>query len=311
MRDSVRLPADWQSRVRSALRRSPRPDLASGRLRLLGAGLDSVALQVDSDVGSHVLRLPQGSHGAEGIAREAGLLPALAADLPVPVPQFLFTAPNPLGPGEFCVYPLVPGLSLDEQEWVRRGLLRPDTARTIAELIERIHAFPVERARSFGIEVTDLRAEFDEVLNDVRAEVLPLLPPDDAAALLRMWRRYLDRDANFDFEPTLIHADLSLDHLLVDGERISGLIDFGDIEISDPDYDLCYLYPEAGRDFVRAIQRGRARDLDPHLEEKLRFWACSDPTLDVLDAIENGRTDFREQRLVVLRDALGRYARGE
>ncbi|MCC3315503.1 phosphotransferase [Nocardia africana] len=307
MRASVQLPPDWQERVRGALADSPLPELAGGSLRLLGAGLDSVALQLDSAGKLYVLRLPQDPHGAEGIAREAGLLPELAPLLPVPIPQFLFTAPNPLGPGEYCVYPLVPGESLNEADWAGRGLLHSDTARTIAELIERIHSFPVDRARDFGVEVTDLRGDFAADLKSVRAEVLPLLDEAEAAELSGAWHRYLDDDANFDFEPTLIHADMSLDHLLISGGRISGLIDFGDVEIGDPDYDLCYLYPEAGHEFVREIQRCRARDLGAVTENKLRFWACADPALDVLDAVEQGRTDFREQRLTVLRQALRSY----
>ncbi|MBV7707451.1 phosphotransferase [Nocardia nova] len=307
MRASVELPPGWQDRVRGALAGSPRPELASGSLCLLGAGLDSVALQLDWAGQPYVLRLPQDPHGAEGIAREAGLLPELAPLLPVPIPQFLFTAPNPLGPGEFCVYPLVPGESLDEEEWAERGLLHSDAARTIAELIDLIHSFPVDRAQSFGVEVTDLRGDFAADLKAVRAEVLPLLDASEAEELSAAWQRYLDDDANFDFEPTLIHADMSLDHLLITDGAISGLIDFGDVEIGDPDYDLCYLYPEAGRDFVREIQRCRARDLEPVTENKLRFWACADPALDVLDAIEQGRTDFRDQRLAVLRQALRSY----
>ncbi|WP_280265809.1 phosphotransferase family protein [Nocardia wallacei] len=308
MSASVRLPRDWEARVRDALAASPDPDLATGTLRLLGAGMDSVALLLERRETSYVLRLPQDPHGAEGIAHEAALLPELAERLPVPIPRFSFTAPNPLGPGAFCVYPAVPGESLPDEQWRRRGLLElPETSRRIAELIDGIHDFPVARARELGIETWDLRADFTADLKTVRAEVLPLISAREATMLLRAWEGYLGDDGNFDYRPTLLHADVSLDHLLVTGTQITGLIDFGDVEIGDPDYDLCYLYPDAGRDLVRCVQRCRGRELDTRLESKLRFWACADPALDVLHALENDMPRFRQERLRVLSEALERF----
>lgn len=308
MSASVVLPDGWEGSVREALAGSPRPESAAGSLRLLGAGMDSVALLLEWGGGEYVLRLPQDPHGAEGIAREARLLPELADRLPVPIPRFLFTAPNPLGPGEFCVYPAVPGESLSEEHWHERGLPdRPEIHRRVAESLEGVHAFPVDRARELGIRTWDLRGEFGDDLKTVRAEVIPLLSRSDAALLLSAWEHYLDDDANFAYRPTLIHADVSLDHLLVTGSEITGLIDFGDVAIGDPDYDLCYLYPEAGREFVEGVQRCRGTELTPRTEAKLRFWACADPALDVLHAQEHDMPEFLNQRLLVLSEALARY----
>ncbi|WP_024802550.1 phosphotransferase family protein [Nocardia sp. BMG51109] len=308
MSASVELPDGWEECVRTVLAVSPRPELADGELRLLGAGMDSLALLLERPEGAYVLRLPQDPHGAEGIAREARLLPELAGLLPVPIPRFLFTAPNPLGPGEFCVYPVVPGESVPEERWHERGLLDlPAVPWRIAELIEGVHAFPVSRARELGIELWDLRADFTEDLESVRAEVVPLLSSAEATMLLNAWDDYLGDDVNFTNRPTLAHADLSLDHLLVTGSEISGLIDFGDVAITDPDYDLCYLYPEAGRDFVGRVQHCRGMELDSRTETKLRFWACADPALDVLDSIEKDLPRFRAERLRVLTEALEQF----
>ncbi|WP_228823511.1 phosphotransferase family protein [Nocardia blacklockiae] len=308
MSASVVLPDGWEGRVREALGGSARPELASGELGLLGAGLDSVALLLERAEGRYVLRLPQDPHGAEGIAREARLLPELAALVPLPIPRFLFTAPNPLGPGEFCVYPAVPGDSLPEERWHERGLLDlPETARRVGELLDAVHAFPVDRARALGIETTDFRGEFADDLESIRAQALPLLPRAEADLLLSAWERYLADDANFAYRPTLTHADVSLDHLLLTGTAISGLIDFGDVTIGDPDYDLCYLYPEAGRSFVERVQRCRGSELDTRTEAKLRFWACADPALDVVHALENDMPEFLATRLRVLSDALARF----
>ncbi|WP_433330895.1 phosphotransferase family protein [Spirillospora sp. CA-294931] len=297
------LPPGWERVVREALA-AVRPDLASGPLRPLGAGFTSIALLLDGP-DAYVLRFPKNQDGADGAEREARLLPELAARLDVPIPRFAFTAPNPFGPGDFHAYPLVPGDSLSEDEWRERGLLdEPDPPRQIAEMLDAVHSFPMDRAKELGVEEWDLRATFTEQLAPLHAEVLPLLSPSAAKALLTAWEGYVGDDANFDYEPTLIHADISLDHLLVTGTRITGLIDFGDVTISDPDYEFCYLWPEAGRDFVTRVQRHRGLALTPRLEAKLRFWTLADPATDLLHAREHDLPDLHAETLVYLRDLL-------
>lgn len=304
MSRNVALPDGWEPEVRAALA-AVRTDLAACPMRLLGAGFESVALLLDAGREAYVLRFPRGEDGAEGIACETRLLPELAETLDVPIPRFAFTAPNPLGPGTFCCYPAVPGDSLDEDDWRARGLLdEPGPVRQIADLIEAIHAFPVERARALGVPETDERAEFAEDLRLVRAEVAPLLPRDEARRLVAAYERYLGDDANFAGPPALTHADLSLDHLLVTGNRVTGLIDFGDVRIGDPDYDLCYLWPETSPAFVGRLQEHRGRPLDDRLEGKLRFWELADPAADVLHGIEHGMPDVRDEGLGHLRALL-------
>lgn len=305
MSANVELPRDWDVRVREALRDSPRPELAAGELRALGAGMDSVALLLEFDGGEYVIRCPMGEDGAEGIAREAAVLPELAGALTLPIPGFRYTAANPLGPGTYCLYPAVPGQSLSAEQWRVRGLPEVDEiARQIAEFIDETHAFPAHRAERLGVEVRDMREDYAEDLELVVADVAPRLDPAVSGALLRAWGEYLSDDANFDYRPVLIHADVSTDHLLVTGERITGVIDFGDLQIGDPDYDLLYLWTELGPEFVRRVQKYRGLPLDARLVAKLHFWQRADSAIDVLHGLEHDLPEFTEHSLRQLTELL-------
>lgn len=304
MSASVVLPADWGARVAAVLTACGESEAAAAPIRLLGAGMDSTAVLA----GDLVLRMPRAAAGAATLERERAVLPVLADALPLPVPRFRHLPPNPLGPGVCCVYRAVPGDSLDDEQWHERGLLAaPAPARQVGEFLAALHAFPVERAAALGLEVWDLRAEFAADLAGIRASVLPLLDRAEAALLLRLWEEYLADDANFAYRPTVIHADVSLDHLLVTGAEISGVIDFGDIAISDPAYDLCYLWTDAGPDFVGRVCAAAGIPLDDRLIRKLRFWSCSDPAFDVLHGLENGMDDFTVEHLGYLRAALANH----
>lgn len=298
------LAGEWEGAVRGMLAGSPRPELGVGRLWVLGEGMDSVAVGVVNGAGEYVVRLPKGADGAESIAREARLLPELGARVRVPIPRFLFTAANPLGPGECCVYPAVPGESLSAREWRERGLFTAGVAGAVAEFLTAVHAFPVERARELGVQDRDMRVEYADDLELVRAQVVPLLPVRCGKRLVELWEEYLTTDGNFEYAPTLLHADVSVDHLLVSDGRLSGVIDFGDVEIGDPDYDLSYLWAEAGPEFVARVQDGAGLPVDERLVAKLNFWACAENALDVLHALENEMSEFRETALHRLREAL-------
>ncbi|MEU4562727.1 phosphotransferase [Actinoplanes sp. NPDC023936] len=174
----------------------------------------------------------------------------------------------------------------------------------VAGLIDAIHAFPVAQARDCGVPEWNLRGDFTDDLEQVRTDLVPLLTPQAARTLLSVWEDYLADDANFDFAPTLVHADVAVDHLLVTDARISGLIDFGDVAIGDPDYDLSYLFAGAGPAFVRRVQEHRGRPLSDRLVAKLRFWSLADPANDVLHGVENDLPGFRDRSLRLLHERL-------
>ncbi|MFF5206093.1 phosphotransferase [Streptosporangium sp. NPDC000396] len=295
----VSLPDDWEPRVRSALG-GVLPELRDASLQPLGAGLDNVTLLLNQEI---VLRFPKNDDGAESVEREARLLPELVLDLAIP--RFLFTAPNPLGPGSFCGYHLIPGEVLSPEQWHTRGLPDlPGPARQIASALDVIHAFPADKAESLGAPVWDLREEFAEDLSAIREEVLPRLTVGEGKALAAAWEGYLDDDANFAYEPTMTHGDVSLDHLLVTGDEITGLIDFGDAEVGDPDYDLSYLWAEAGPDFVRRVQSFRGLPFTERLAAKLEFWMLADPARDIVYGLETDDPELIDDALRTLRARL-------
>ncbi|BEK85129.1 hypothetical protein NSERKGN1266_10800 [Nocardia seriolae] len=114
---------DWEERVRGMLVGAGWAELGRGRLRVLGEGQDHLAVSAVVAGERFVVRMPKGEDGAEGIAREARLLAELAVGVRLEIPRYLFTAVNPIGPGECCVYPEVPGEVLGGREWRARGLL--------------------------------------------------------------------------------------------------------------------------------------------------------------------------------------------
>lgn len=293
---------DWEPRLRPVLTGLD-PAWAGAPLRPLGAGMDFCVFALDPDDGPPLtVRCPRHDEAMANARMQRRALPELARRLPVAVPVPVAAAVNPLGPGELDVFVRVPGEVLADEQWRRRGLLDSPNAATVAAIIEALAATPVEAARSWGVPDHDLRRGVTDRARRIAAEVAPLLPAAAAAALTSWWQRFVADDDNFANAERVIHADISLDHLLVDDGAIVGLIDFGDLAVGDPDYELCYLYNDAGAEFVAEVQRCRGAELTDRLAAKLRFFELNDLVFDALWAIDDDDRELLAATLPRLAD---------
>jgi aminoglycoside phosphotransferase (APT) family kinase protein len=227
------------------------PGLELGAVRSLGQGWDMTVWLVDD---RWVFRFPRRETVIRGLLSEIAHLPQLASLLPlaVPVPT-LIGRPSDEFPWPFYGAPFLPGRELadagiDEDERARLG-------RPLGEFLRALHS-------------ADLSAElpFDPVRRaDMAFRAPRTLERLAALEQLGLWRAPRDARAVVEAaaglglpEPTaLVHGDLHLRHLLVDGGgRASAVIDWIDLSYNDPGVDLvlywCVLPPEGRMEFADA-----------------------------------------------------------
>lgn len=236
-------------------------------------GWDSLVLDVDD---AWIVRIPRRPEVRETLAVEVRLLP----ELPGPVPRFeLVTA-------EAVAYPKLHGDLVDPTNQT----LGAEIGRFLAGL----HAFPVERARELGVPESAWREEY-------RAFTRKVL---DAADLGReaetMVEAVLEDDANFAWQPTLIHGDLGSAHLLAEGDRLTGVIDWGDVRIGDPALDFAWLIRQPFADAVLAAYG----DHDPLLPKRARFYHRLSPWSQLHYGLFYDRPDYVESGLAAVRGRL-------
>ena len=214
------------------------PELELGSLSLAGEGWDNTAWLVDEQ---WLFRFPRREIALDGVARELHVLPLLAPQLPLPVPEPRFVgAAGPAFPWPFFGSPVVPGRELAEAELDDPGRAR--LARPLGAFLRALHdaeiavelpVDPLGRA-DMGFRVERAHDRLEELgvaapgAEDVLAAALELPPPARV---------------------TLVHGDLHLRHAFVEDGRLSGVIDWGDVCRADPAIDLvlvwCALPPAA------------------------------------------------------------------
>lgn len=234
-----------------------------------GAGDDDVALVTDGQRRHWVVRAPRSAAAGAALEAELVLLGAIAEQvdagkLPFDVPRIAGAAPLEEG-GRVVVHRDLPGrpVVLDR---LQPG---PGTAAALGRAIGALHELPVALVEDAGLPVYDAaayrqrrQAEVDEAARTGRVP----------ATLLRRWEERLEDVSLWRFSPTVVHGDLSADHVLVADGGVTGVVAWGEAKVADPADDLAWLLVAAPQDAVDSImeayQLRRTELTDPHLADR-------------------------------------------
>ncbi|HVI32826.1 aminoglycoside phosphotransferase family protein [Phenylobacterium sp.] len=188
------------------------------------------------------VRLPAARRYAAAIEKEQLWLPRLAPHLPLPIPE-----PIALGrPGEGCDWPWsvcrwLPGETAEEA--APTDLVR--FAEDLADFLLALQSAdagggPPAGQHSFhrGGDLAVYDAETREALGKLEGEV-------DTRRARALWDAALA--SAWDHPPVWVHGDVAPSNLLVEGGRLSAVIDFGQLCVGDPacDYGIAWTFLDA------------------------------------------------------------------
>jgi aminoglycoside phosphotransferase (APT) family kinase protein len=182
---------------------------------------------------SMVVRLPLVRGGAKDVAMEQEWLPRLAPLLPAAIPEVLGAGQPADGyPWPWSVYRWLAGELPEAGALSEPMLLAEDLAEFVAAM--RGVALPGAPQAHRGGPVASLDAKTQAAIEDLREISQEDVDCDAAAAV---WEESL-RAPDWDGPPVWLHADLMPGNLLVDGGRLTSVIDFGCLGVGDPACDL-------------------------------------------------------------------------
>lgn len=256
--------ADRQRLIADALGRSPRTTLE------IDDGYDFEVAIVDDD---WVFRFPRRAAVEEALELEIAALPALAPALPVDIPSFEYISRSPL----FVGYRLIRGQPLVDED-----------AEGVRAFLEALHGHD---ASGLPLERHDWVEAYREQCAEFERLVFPVVDLDRRAQAQRLFGEV---ETLVDFRPSLIHADLGPEHLLVRDGRLAGVIDWGDMRLGDPALDYAWVLNGPFAEW----------DVDTDLRRRARYYHRLAPWYEAHYGLFTDQPVHTERGLAGIRDRL-------
>jgi aminoglycoside phosphotransferase (APT) family kinase protein len=252
-------------------------ELAAAEVTLVSEGWDYAVFRVDCE---WAFRFPRREVVVPGTEREIAVLPAIAERLSVGVPAPVFVG----RPGDAFPWPFYGARYLDGVE----ATVRHVDPVALGEALRALHAPETLAAVGEGLPADPLgRVDMDVRLP--RLEELGIEAPALVAAAQELPPAH---------HTVVCHGDLHMRQLLVDGDALTGIVDWVDVCRSDPAVDLSVAWSTldtarrpaffAAYGEVDEETRVRARVVAAFLCAMLADWAGKEQMPLVLDAAAAG-----------------------
>ena len=201
-------------------------------------GWTNVVLEVN---GKWIFRFVRDPSNTQ-LAVEQAFLPLLKDHSPVPIPEILYSG------ADFIAYEKIEGVKFSESVFRSLGRReRTSHAAALGDFLSCLHSVSFEhrylKTAPFG------GGDFWEELWPAAAS---RLQSDIRKRAEGYFRRALPRVESAAFRNVVTHSDFGTGNVLIDatGSKLTGIIDFGDISLSDPAADFATFYRRFGRPFA-------------------------------------------------------------
>ncbi|ROS77679.1 aminoglycoside phosphotransferase (APT) family kinase protein [Curtobacterium sp. PhB130] len=248
-----------------ALLTDQHPDLAALPLEVVANGWDNVILRLGDLL---AVRLPRREAAARLVEHEQRWLPEIARRVApiVPVPDPVRIGRPALGyPWSWSVVRWLPGVPAGGRP---AGVA---VAEGLAAFLGLLHVPAPADAPVNPFRAVPLRDRSAAVLERLRTADVPR-----AGELAALWRTAADLPAHAG-PPVWVHGDLHPFNVLVEpgprGDRLSAVVDFGDVTAGDPAVDLATAWLTLDREARRTFRALVAVDEDTWT--RARGWAVS------------------------------------
>jgi len=241
-----------------------------------------------------LIRMPTAADYALKVPKEQELLPQLVKRLSVSIPAPInMGKPSADYPYPFSIYKWLPGksinlLTLTDQE---KEQLAFDLAKFLKEL-QAITDIEGPEPGQHNWWRGDHVSVYDKGAREQIAELTEII---DAGKALALWDQACATKWNK--PPIWIHGDFAIGNMLMDGGKLSAVIDFGGAAIGDPACDLVvawtYLSGKAREIFISEM------DMDPDTWLRARAWALWKATFELCQISDKNSPEAKTQKIII------------
>jgi aminoglycoside phosphotransferase (APT) family kinase protein len=252
-------------------------------------------------LGNHMLiRMPTAEDYALKVPKEQELLPQLAKRLSVSIPAPIkMGKPSADYPYPFSIYKWLSGKSINLLTLTDQD--KEQLAFDVAKFLKELQAITDVEGPGPG-QHNWWRGDHVSVYNKgVREQIAALAEIIDAPRALVLWDQACA--TKWDKKPVWIHGDFAIGNILMDGGKLSAVIDFGGAAVGDSACDLViawtYLSGKARETFISEM------DMDFDTWLRARAWALWKATFELCQIADKKSSEAEVQNQIILNGLSG------
>ena len=158
--------------------------------------------------------------------------------------------------GRFLTKEVFASLSNDEKDKVLNYM---------AEFLNILHSIDYTKLNLSIVNPIDW---YENLYRRVQQKCFPYFDEELKSATIKLFENFFADETMHNYMPTLVHGDLSKDHILITDNGV-GIIDFGDLMVFDPAYDLIWAYL-CSKDFYQELLSKYYINKDNYFEHRIR-----------------------------------------
>lgn len=241
-----------------------------------------------------LIRMPTDADYALKVPKEQALLPKLAKRLSVSIPAPIkMGKPSTDYPYPFSIYKWLPGKSINLLTLTFQD--KEQLAFNLAKFLKELQAITDVEGPDPGQHNWwrgDHVSVYDKGAREQIAELAEII---DVTQALALWDRACA--TKWDKKSIWIHGDFAIGNLLMDGGKLSAVIDFGGAAVGDPACDLViawtYLSGKAREVFISKM------DMDPDTWLRARAWALWKATFELCQIADKNSSEALLQKQII------------
>ncbi len=246
------------------------PDISVEKTQIFDDGWDYIVIVVNNEL---TFRFPRREDYAKTLPIEVSFLELFADKSPVRVPELTYQK-DKKSEISYVTYDFIPGVQFTKSianSFSKGELLT--IAQQLGSFLTTVHSFPLEKAKQLGIQKIDSLDSWKKRLKKIRREVFPHISKSEQDWVVKLFENFLQIVREIPINSVLTHSDVMPEHIIVNPKTrtLSGIIDFGDIVISDPAYDFTIL-ARYGQYFLYEVYKNYSLPRDEAFETRRQFY---------------------------------------
>ena len=271
------------------------PQFKNSKFDADGSGWTNFAIKVDN---KYIFRFPRNDEAYKAISKEYKILKLLNEKLPVyiKVPNYIYRRLD--GDYPYVGYEMIEGKFLTKD--VFNNLSDTEKQKVLNYMSEFLNILHSINYKDLNLEIQNPIKWYKELYKRIQNICFKYFDDDLKAATVQLFENYFNDETMTNYIPTLVHGDLSEDHILVNENGV-GIIDFGDLMVFDPAYDLIWAYI-CSKDFFNGLYKKYNGNKDDYFEHRIRDFHIKRPPYDgIIYAGEINDKELLDEELQSLR----------